>query len=100
MTYRVILHTQALNEALDAADYIAAEGSAETSRRWFEELNEKLRSLETHPHRCGYARENEHVEPELRQLLFHSHRVIYTVIEDEVHVLRVRHQQQDELGDL
>ena len=100
MPYRVILHREALDEALKDADYIAEEGSPETARRWFTELSEKLDSLQTHPHRCGHARENDHVEDELRQLLHRSHRVIYTVIGQEVHILRIRHQRQDELDTL
>ncbi|MEL7484506.1 MAG: type II toxin-antitoxin system RelE/ParE family toxin [Planctomycetota bacterium] len=100
MTHRVILHREALSEALETARYIAAESSPATAKRWYDELNEKLRSLETHPHRCGFAREHHDDEHELRQLLHYSHRVIFTVLGDEVHILRVRHQRQNELGDL
>ncbi len=101
MTFRVVLHSKALGEMLDAADYIAEEGYPEASRRWFDELREKLRSLESHPHRCGYAREHREGEAdELRQFLFYSHRVIYCVLGEEVHILRVRHHRQDELDAL
>ena len=100
MTFRVILHHKALVEAFDAAKHIADEGSPEYARRWYDDLSQKLQSLEHNPHRCSYAREHDGSEPALRQLLFHSHRLIYTVIGDEVHVLRVRHPRQDELDEM
>ena len=58
----------------------------------------QIASLDEMPRRFGFAR--EHVlrrQPELRQMLYKSHRVIYTIIGQEVHVLHVRHAAQDNL---
>ena len=50
------------------------------------------------PHRCSLARENEHLEDELRQLVFKRNwRIIFTIEGGTVHVLRVRHGRQQEL---
>jgi len=98
---KIIFHPLARDEANEAAMYIRDKSSPETALRWREGLMEAVYSLTKLPHRCGYARENGYVRKrELRQLLYKSHRVIYTVIDDEVHILRVRHQRQDELGEL
>lgn len=101
MTFEILFHTAARDEAKDAARYIREEGGEAAAERWLDGLIEKIGSLREHPHRCGYAREHEHGgEDELRQLLYGSHRVIYTVIGERVHILRVRHQRQNELNDV
>lgn len=92
MRYRVTFHAEARDEALDAADYIAQHGSPEIALRWYEGLEAAIGSLESMPARCGFAREREAFPGvELRQLVYHSHRLIFTVRENMVHVLHVRH---------
>ena len=101
MTFEILFHPEARDEAKAAARYIREEGGEEAAERWLSGLIEKIGSLCEHPHRCGYAREHQHGgEDELRQLLYGSYRVIYTVIGERVHVLRVRHQRQNELDDV
>lgn len=92
MRYRVIFRPEARDEALDAAGFIAENGSPETALQWYEGLEAAISSLESMPARCGYAREHEAFPGvELRQLVYKSHRLIFTIRESEVHVLHVRH---------
>lgn len=101
MTYRIILRKEALEEALEAADYIAEHGSPEIAVAWYEGLEGAITSLGEFPHRCHYARENECFPGvELRQRLFNSHRLIYAVRGEEVHILHIRHVHQDSLDEL
>jgi len=101
MTYSIVFTQSARDEARSAAQYITDEGSPAAANAWLDGLVEAVNSLSEHPHRCGYARENAaHQEAELRQLLFKSHRVIYTVVESDVFVLHVLHQRQDELDEV
>ncbi|MBL8885767.1 MAG: type II toxin-antitoxin system RelE/ParE family toxin [Phycisphaerales bacterium] len=92
MRYTVVFHSEARDEALDAAEYIAANGSDEAALRWYEGLEAAIGSLETMPARCGYAREHGSFPGvELRQLVYKSHRLIFTIRQAEVHVLHLRH---------
>jgi plasmid stabilization system protein ParE len=90
--YKVTFRPEAREEALDAADYIAEHGAPEIALQWYEGLEAAVGSLESMPARCGYAPEHEAFPGiELRQLVYHSHRLIFTIRENEVHVLHVRH---------
>lgn len=92
MRCKVIFRPEARDEALDAADYIAEHGSPEIALQWYEGLEAAIGSLESIPARCGYAREHEAFPGiELRQLVYKSHRLIFTIRENVVHVLHVRH---------
>jgi plasmid stabilization system protein ParE len=90
--YVVIFRPEARDEAIEAARRIAAEGFPDTARRWYEGLEQAVASLSSMPRRCPRAREQAaYPRVELRQLLFRSHRLIFTVRGREVHVLHERH---------
>lgn len=98
MRYRVIFRPEAHNEALAAAAYIAAEASPEMAARWYAGLELAIASLETMPSRCERARESTAFPgTDLRQRVFHSHRLIFAIRGEDVHVLHVRHTAQDNL---
>lgn len=98
MRYRVIFRPEAHLEALSAAEYIAREASPEMAARWYDALEQAIASLETMPARCEHARERLGVPGiDLRQLVFYSHRLIFVIRGEEVHVLHVRHTAQDNL---
>ena len=100
MTHRVIFRSEARDEAVEAAAYIAEQASPEVALRWSESLEGAIASLAEHPHRCALARENDAFPgTELRQLVFKSHRLIFTVRGDEVHVLHIRHVARQALGE-
>jgi plasmid stabilization system protein ParE len=48
-------------------------------------------SVKAFPNRCPLARENEYFKDELRQLICGSYRIVFTVKDEEVHVIHVRH---------
>ncbi|MBN8597621.1 MAG: type II toxin-antitoxin system RelE/ParE family toxin [Planctomycetes bacterium] len=92
MRYKVLFRPEARDEAIDAADYIGAHGSPEAALRWYDGLEIAIASLETMPARCGLAREHGAFPGvELRQLVYKSHRLIFTIRSTQVHVLHVRH---------
>jgi len=49
------------------------------------------------PQRCACARENDKYDEELRQLVFRSHRIIFTIKGKTVHVMHIRHAARKEL---
>ena len=101
MSYQVIFRPEARDEAIEAASYIAEHASTDTALHWYEGLENAIESLATMPHRCPLARENEAFPGiELRQIIFKSHRLIFTVKQRIVHILHVRHAARDNLNDL
>lgn len=101
MPHTIVFRSEARDEALNAAGYIAEHGSPGAAQRWYEGLEAAVASLASMPARCGYARENESFRGvELRQLVYKSHRLIFTVRGDEVHVLHVRHVARTNLDDI
>ena len=50
------------------------------AERWQEGLEQATVSLETFPRRCPLAHENESFPYEVRQLLYASHRILFTLL--------------------
>lgn len=101
MKYTVVFRKEARDEAIQAAAYIAEQGAPDAALRWYQGLEETINSLAEMPARCSYARENElFPDTELRQFVYHSHRLIFTIRGDQVHVLHVRHAAREALDTL
>ncbi len=101
MVYRVVFRAEARDEAKEAVRYIIETGSPMVAREWSEGLFAAIASLAEFPLRCPHAREHDDFPGEdLRQLIYKSHRLIYTVVGDVVHVLHVRHAARANLEDL
>lgn len=65
---------------------------------WLRGIYEAIKSLKTMPTRCGCIREQSAFDEEFREILHHSHRIIFTVDEENaiVEVLDLRHAAQDD----
>ena len=103
MTYKVLLTSRAAQELEQAVRWWAEHRSAAQAERWYNEFLRKLVSLELHPERCPLARENGRFAHELRQLAFGrgrrlTHRALYTIRDDSVVILTVRHAAQDDVS--
>lgn len=96
MTYTVLLQPTAEKE-IESAYLFIRERSAERADRWYHGLLEAITTLEEMPLRCPIAPESETVSHEIRQLLHLPYRILFTVRDDFVHVLHVRHVAQGEL---
>jgi plasmid stabilization system protein ParE len=92
VTYRV--RTTQRAEADAEAMYLwIAEHEAQplNALRWLDGLQDAIASLREYPLRCPRAPETAHFDAEVRQLLFHSHRVLIVVEGEDVIVLHIRH---------
>jgi plasmid stabilization system protein ParE len=99
--YRVIFAPEALQEAVAAAEYIAASAPA-TAAVWYEGLEQAVQYLGSFPRRCPIAPESQFVGYELRHFVYKSHRIIFR-IEEEAHIVRVvhiRHARQRSIGEM
>ena len=98
MTYLVRLQPAAV-EDLDEAFKYAAKHAPETAERWLQRFQSHIaRDLSHHPERCQLAIEDRKSNRTLHQYLFgkrrNVHRVIYTIENQTVWVLRIRRAQR------
>ena len=92
VTYTVEIDPRAEQEALGAYLYIRGRSGEQRAAAWLAELYEAVAGLSLFPNGRGDAREAKAVGRPLRQLIHHSHRVIYEVDEGRaaVKVLHIR----------
>ena len=77
------------------------EDSPRNAAHWLIDLYSKIETPERFPERCSYAREYEFVDEETRQLIFGSHRIVFSVDSTTatVYVLQVRHAKMRAVGE-
>lgn len=102
MTYRVLLSDLAQRDLVRACAWWAQNRSPEQARRWYTGFSAAIRSLAQNAERCPRASESESFPFEIRQLNYGigrrpTHRAVFTIREDTVVVLRIRHLAQDQL---
>jgi plasmid stabilization system protein ParE len=94
MKYQVVVTDQADTEAEGAYLWIL-ERSPDGAAQWWNGLEVAILSLERMPTRCPFAPENDVFDEEIRQLLYgkrqHRYRILFTVREQTVVILHIRH---------
>ncbi len=94
---RVDWSPQALQQAAEIVDYIAADRPNATLE-WLDGLESRLTALPGLPEQGRVV--PEWYEPTVRQLIYKGHRVIYEVHPDRVELLSIRHSREQFDGDL
>jgi plasmid stabilization system protein ParE len=104
MKYRIELAATAKADIRGQAQWLGGEVSPAAAEKWLSGLYKAIDSLQTRPLRCPFAAENDRFPADIRELLYgrsgrrrHKHRIIFTVRDDTVYVLYVRHTARDEL---
>jgi plasmid stabilization system protein ParE len=90
MTYRIEIMPPALRELDDAFNWIARR-SPKRAETWQARAMRAIQSLVEFPRRCPLAPENEDFGVEVRQLLYGDYRIVFTIEDDTVRILHVRH---------
>jgi len=90
MTWRVVITQSALADAAEVRDWIARDSPA-AADAWIEGLLSEIDTLERFPRRFRVAPEQRVFRGEIRQMLYHSHRVIYHVEAPAIRILHIRH---------
>ena len=103
MTYRVIVEPTAEREIRAAVRWKTENASPAAAAHWYG-LLKKIDTLRRQPSRCPLGAENDKFPEEIRELLYgrpgkriHKHRIIFTIRNDVVHILYVRHTARDEI---
>lgn len=69
--------------------------------KWFRDLMDTIATLQDKPFRCAKARENDNLSEEIRQLIYgkskSKYRIIFTIQEDIVYILYIRHSSQSSI---
>jgi plasmid stabilization system protein ParE len=98
--YRVVIQPPAIAEMDDAYLWIA-ERAPDSATKWFNGREEAIYGLENFPQRCPLAEESKAFDVEIRQLVYGkrvgAYRILFTIVEDAVHVLHVRHGRRKRL---
>lgn len=97
MIFRVEMPPSAAAEALAAFEEVFAK-SPTSAERWRVGFEALIASLSRMPRRYPPAREQAHTSYELRQVLHPPYRLLYTIADDIVLVLHVRHAAMDDMG--
>ena len=100
--FEVVILPSAERDIGEAYEWIT-ESDAGAAIRWYNRLMELIFSLDTFPERCPLAPESEFLNREIREM-FHGrrqykYRILFTVTENEVHVLHIRHGARLALGE-
>ena len=100
--FEVIILPAAARDIDNAYTWIS-EQNADAAARWYNRLMEVIFSLDTFPERCPLAPESKSFKQEIREIFHgrrqHKYRILFTVSENEVHVLHVRHGARLALGE-
>jgi plasmid stabilization system protein ParE len=101
MTFRVETTPAAERDADVILEWLLSEGAGETGWRWFAALQDAIASLVEFPARCPLAPENSAFPFEVRHLLYgrkpHVYRILFTVQDQTVYVLHIRHGRRQPL---
>jgi plasmid stabilization system protein ParE len=102
MTLRLNILPRAQQDVQKIFDWIA-ERSPDGANRWFAAFEQATQKLLINPEIYGAAPENKYVACELKQFLFKTrqggvYRGLFTLIDDEVRVLRIRGPGQPPLA--
>jgi len=102
MTYRVVVTRAAKRDLFQTVAWWSEHRSAEQAERWYMKIVPAIDTLAEQPDRCPVSPETDLLPTGLRQLHFGSgrrptHRIVFTIIDKEVRVLRIRHAAQQSL---
>lgn len=99
--FRVAVSPAAEQDAADAFRFIAERSSPAAAERWLAAVEATLNSLDSLAERFPIAREDRLIDGDtLRCAVVHSHRILFTIRDDRVLVLRLRHGARQDLEQL
>lgn len=100
--FQVIILPSAERDIGEAYEWLADQDE-EAAIRWYNRLLEGIFSLDIFPERCPFAPERKFFNREIRETFHgrrqHKYRILFTVTENAVHVLHVRHGARLALGE-
>jgi plasmid stabilization system protein ParE len=97
--FQVVIERTAREDIEHYYQRAMAAGAGPSAARWFNRIVEAILSLEAGAEWRGSVPEQDQFSERLYQLIFERrYRIIYTIVDDRVHVLCVRGEGMRELG--
>lgn len=92
MTYRIEISQSALEDIVEATEFIAKDSKL-AAHRWLQSLQQRFHDVQAMPTQFGLIAEAESLGRSYRSFVHFSHRVIYRIDEEmlTVFVVRVYH---------
>jgi plasmid stabilization system protein ParE len=101
MTFRVEATAAAEDDADTVLEWLLSQGAGDAAVRWFVALQDAITSLAEFPKRCSLAPESADFPFEVRHLFYghapHIYRILFTIEENVVYILHVRHGRRQPL---
>jgi plasmid stabilization system protein ParE len=99
---KVVLSPKAKASLHDFAAWWATHRSHEQAQRWYDGFVETLDALGANPEWYPIARESSRFPVEIREVSYGTgskptHRAVFTIRQDMVYILAIRHLAQDDL---
>jgi plasmid stabilization system protein ParE len=96
MSYRILITDQAHHDLRQACKWWVRNRSPEEAGEWFDGFSDAVNSVGEHPERFPMAHEDEAFSSELQHFSYGlgkhpTHRVVFTVRQGALLILRVRH---------
>jgi plasmid stabilization system protein ParE len=102
MAFRVKYTLKAEDDLDGILTWLLQRQAGEQGLRWFKGLISRVSTLSELPGRCPLAREAKSVPVEVRQLLYgnkpYVYRVLFTITDDVVNVIRIRGPHQPDVS--
>jgi plasmid stabilization system protein ParE len=99
LQFSVEITAAALADAEAYVNFIRADrGESIAAEAWWSGLLDQILSLETLPRRCSIIPEQKYFEQEMRHLIYASHRIIFSIDEHAVTILRIYHGARKSLN--
>lgn len=103
MTYKVVVTDRAQSQLHDAFAWWASHRSSLQAARWYEAYADAVMKISEAPLRYGYSAENGRFPFEIRNCYFgasrnRTHRIVFTIREQEILIVAVRSAMQKPLG--
>lgn len=100
--WSVVVELDAQQDIAEAHLWLA-ERNRDAADKWFDDIYDTIASLEVFPERCPLAPESKFLNLQIREI-FHGrrqykYRILFIVVECDVHVLHVRHGARLALGE-
>jgi plasmid stabilization system protein ParE len=101
MAFQIEVSDDAELDADVILQWLIAQHAGGAGLRWFRTMRQAIDSLANMPGRCPLAPENEEFPFEVRQLLYgrrpHVYRILFTIEDNRVVVLHIRHGRRQHL---
>lgn len=96
MKYRIIITPEAESDLRKASSYIRKQGAPLAARKWLAGARKEIKTLANLPERTPLAPEAPAFNEPIHELFYGrgqrgTYRILYTIIDDCVFVLHIRH---------